>query len=360
MTIYFLIFLYPILAYFFLSKNVFYLDTVAYIFFALILIIVIGLRYEVGGDWEVYESINLLYRSVEGLPFFDLFQSKYLSQEFGYIFLNWIGFNLGYGITTTNTLVAIIFVLGLFKFANYTQNRWLALVISIPYMVTVVSMGYTRQSAALGLVMIGLVLLNKAKIGKFFFIILLATLFHKSALAVSILGFRNFAVKTKNHRNPLTTILFFLSFVAISSYVFMDYLQNKILLYILDPHTSSSGAFIRISISFVAAIFFIVYKKEWAQKFNDTKIWNLFSWLIVLSLFLFVFNLSVVVDRLAIYALPLQMIVFSRLPFFVENINLKFLLIILIIFFYFLTHYVWLELGSYSPFWVPYKNFLFS
>jgi len=354
MIFYFLIFLYPVIAYFFLSNQGRHVDNLAFTFFGFILIIFIGLRYEVGGDWEVYEHINTLYRGVEGLSFGDLFQFKYLTGDFGYILFNWIGFNFGYGVTTTNLLVAIVFVVTLFKFANYTQNRWLALIVSVPYMITVVSMGYTRQSAALGLVMVAYILINKNKLFYFFFTILIAGLFHTSALIIGLLG-----ILIRFDKNgSFFKKLFFVIVLSILAMYFSNYIDSRILHYISNPHTTSSGAMYRIFLSVVAVIIFFYFKKDFAQKFNDASFWNLFSWLIILSLF-FVFNLSVVVDRLAVYALPIQMIVFSRLPLLIEDINLRLFSVFSVILLYFLVHFLWLYFGIHTVYWLPYKNFLF-
>lgn len=57
---------------------------------------------------------------------------------------------------------------------------------STPYLIIVVAMGYTRQSAAIGLALIAFLCLEKKNLLGFIWWILLATLFHKTALILLV------------------------------------------------------------------------------------------------------------------------------------------------------------------------------
>ena len=54
----------------------------------------------------------------------------------------------------TNT-TAVPFTYGLFRICRQQPNPWLALVVATPFLIIVVGMGYTRQAAAMGFLMIG-------------------------------------------------------------------------------------------------------------------------------------------------------------------------------------------------------------
>jgi len=103
-----------------------------------LLVLMIGLRHEVGGDWGNYvEHIEM----VTNVPL-----QEALSQgDPAYSLLNWLAAEPGLGIYFTNTVCAALFAWGLLVFCRAQPRPWLALVVAVPYMVTVVAMGYTRQ-----------------------------------------------------------------------------------------------------------------------------------------------------------------------------------------------------------------------
>ncbi|WP_345967760.1 EpsG family protein, partial [Pseudothermotoga sp.] len=114
------------------------------------LLIFIGLRHEVGGDWFAYLR---WYQNVEsrGLSFS---LESFILSDWGYNFLNWLVSKLRLGIYGVNTACAFIFLLGLFSFLDYLgsdRDFYLGLLISYPYLIMVVANGYTRQSVAIGL-----------------------------------------------------------------------------------------------------------------------------------------------------------------------------------------------------------------
>ena len=75
--------------------------------------------------------------------------------------LNWFAGRNDLGIWFVNTVCGAIFSYGLIAFARSQPRPWLALVVAVPYLIIVVAMGYTRQAAAIGFAMLGLVQLSK-------------------------------------------------------------------------------------------------------------------------------------------------------------------------------------------------------
>lgn len=96
------------------------------------------------------------------------------------------------------TVCAAIFVIGLAKFALRQPNPWLVL-IAVPYLIIVVAMGYTRQAAAIGLVMWGLATFDRGRVRQFAVAVLAAVTFHFTAIAMLPLGI------TSVTRNNLVT-----------------------------------------------------------------------------------------------------------------------------------------------------------
>ena len=66
------------------------------------------------------------------------------------------------------------------------------------------------------------------------------------------------------------------------------------------------------------------------------------------------------VDRVALYFIPLQMFVFSRLPFVGGNTNSFNVILFGTVAYYALVQFVWLNFAANASYWLPYRNFLFQ
>ena len=143
---------------------------------------IIGLRFQVGGDWGIYLE-NL--QNLAGSSFFDAISSVALGDP-GYNLISWLSNTIGTGIYGVNFLCALIFSIGLLVFCDCQPRPWLALAVSTPYLIIVVAMGYTRQSAAIGLALIAFLYLEKKSLPGFIWWILLATMFHKTAIILIV------------------------------------------------------------------------------------------------------------------------------------------------------------------------------
>ena len=147
-----------------------------------LLIVFIGFRHEVGGDWGGY------LRHFSFIDFFS-FKEVILQSDPGYKLLNWWVEKLGFEIYTVNLVCGAIFTTGLVAFARRQPYPWLALAVAFPYLVLVLGMGYTRQGVALGFIFLSLNALEFHQFKRYLLYIALATLFHKTALIMIPLGF---------------------------------------------------------------------------------------------------------------------------------------------------------------------------
>ena len=118
------------------------------IFFSLF----IGLRNEVGCDWRQYRFIFDEIR--------DGFTLNWLDMEPGYFFLNSIFSGFEFGIFLVNTVCAVIFSYCLIKYCASLPRPWLGLCVAFPYFITVVAMGYTRQSVSISLFLLAVLILE--------------------------------------------------------------------------------------------------------------------------------------------------------------------------------------------------------
>ena len=147
MTIYWLMLLVPMLAGIspWVAKGA--LPKLKWFLYGALLILIIGLRHEVGGDWSNYIEN---YAGLESLSFSNALQQPMVVQDLGYGVVYWFSLNYLNGIYATNLVCAAIFVAGLLRVCKNMPLPWLALAVSIPYLVIVVATGYTRQAAANG------------------------------------------------------------------------------------------------------------------------------------------------------------------------------------------------------------------
>ena len=306
-------------------------------------VIMIGFRHEVGGDWYQYLEMLESYSDTSG--------ERAAFQDPLFILFNLLAIWSGTGIYLVNFLSAIFFSWGLVVFCRSQPRPWLALVVAVPYLVTVVAMGYTRQGVAIGIAMVGMVALGEGKIVRFMLWITFAALFHKSALVLVPLA----VLSNRQHR--ITTL--FWIFVA-SFTLFVLLLQEAMTFWVggyLGSEMNSSGAAIRIAMNSVPAVLFLIYRKRFQLTLIQLKFW---SWMsrsaLLFIVLLHVSPSSTAIDRLALYWIPLQLFVFSRLPDALGQRGRKNAgLVYAVVIYSLVIQFVWLMFADTSFAWLPYQ-----
>ena len=315
-----------------------------WILIILILTMIIGFRYEVGADWRNY--FQYLYGAYN-LTFSDLATKD----DPGFWALNVLSVRFDLGITGVNTLGALIFSTGLVLFCRNLPRPWLALACAMPYLVTVVAMGYTRQAIALGLVMVGFVMLSQSRFGAFVVWVLLGALFHKTAVVMIPL-----AALTISKNRFLNVAL-----VSVASYLGYNVLLadsgSGLVQSYTDEKMQSSGALIRLAMNALPAVLFLFYHRKFITTPSEKKLWTIIS-LISVSIFFAFFptNLSTALDRMALYFIPIQLIVFAYLPDVIGRPGeLNQNIVAGILLYYAAVMFVWLNFATHSYAWVPYQ-----
>jgi len=310
----------------------------------LLLVIIIGWRHEVGGDWNSY------LRNFEHTSY--LTYSEVLKGEDpGYYLINLFMSDNGYEIYAVNFISAIFFVIGLIKMVRRQFNPWLALAAAIPYLVIVVSMGYTRQGVAIGFVMWAIVALDEKKFIWFLVLIGLAASFHKSA--VLMVGIGMFGQGANKWLRILA-----IGFVGIGIYgAFLEEHQERLWENYVDAQMESQGAKIRAVMNFIPAVLFLMLRNEWKKYYTDYTFWRIIALGSVGALFLVGFA-STAVDRMALYMIPLQLVVFGRLPFLMRYKIHPQITTLLVLLYYMAVLFVWLNFATHAQYWLPYENYL--
>mgnify|MGYP006417331895 FL=1 len=320
--------------------------------FGIVLAILIGYRHEVGGDWFRY--VDTAYGIQKGVSF-DF--SSFDTGDYAYRLIHWISVNYLNGIYATNLICAVFFVAGLLRFSRAMSIPWMALFVSIQFLVIVVSMGYTRQAAAIGFLMWGLVDLINGKNIRFYVLVIIGSLFHFTSLIMLPIGLM-YNIKNNRIQFILLLLVIILSGMAIYA-LFLRQIDHMIYYYLTIKFHHSDGAVVRVFMNFFAAVVFFIFYKKYKKNFNDRKLWLIFSVVSIILLPL-AFSYSTFVDRIAIYFLPIQLVVFSRIPILIESSYNRTLFIFGVIFIYVSALFVWLNFGNFSSFWLPYQNVLLN
>jgi hypothetical protein len=304
--------------------------------------LVVGLRYEVGADWINYFTYLDL---VDGMDLVDVLRLP----DPGYQLLNWINVRLDWGLVGVNFMAALLFSVGLITFCRQMPRPWLALAIAVPYLVIVVGMGYTRQATALGLAMIGLVALEKRSTGWFLFWVLAGATFHKTAvllLPIAALAYT---------RRRLFTFLWVAVVTLVGYFLFLQEAVDELRYTYLDAEFQSEGAMVRLLMNSLPAAALLLWWKRF-HAFGVTPIWR---WFAILSLFLqaalVVSPSSTAVDRVALYMLPLQIVVFGYLPDVFGRRKDTRPAMALILAYYGFVQFVWLTFAGNAESWLPYR-----
>ena len=309
-----------------------------------VLVLMIGLRHQVGGDWTGYAE----YITEAG------YQS--LAQAVGtgdpaYSLLNWLAARMDLGPYFVNTVCAAVFAWGLVVFCRAQPRPWLALVVAIPYLVTVVAMGYTRQGTAIGLAVLGLAALSDRKILRFVVFVALAAAFHKSAVILMPL-----AVLAGTRQKLWTAFWVGLSSVLFYGLLLQDSVDELTVNYI-EAQYESSGAAIRVAMNAVPAVLFLWFRQRFVMPQVERSFWTWMSLgaLAVVGL-LVASPSSTAVDRVALYWIPLQLFVLSRLPNAVGPRNGQNAFWVWAVVAYSgVVLFVWLVFATYAFAWLPYQ-----
>ena len=308
---------------------------------AVMMALMIGLRFEVGGDWPTY-GMTFRFASYASL-------GEMIGRgDPAYQALNWGVAQLGSEIWVVNLICATVFTWGLLKFAKAQADPWLAMLVAIPYLVVVVAMGYTRQAVAIGIVMAGLAAFQRRPSTlKFAIYIAAAALFHKTAVVVLPV------VMLASARNRLLNVLAGAVAFALLYDVLLATSVDRFVRVYVDAAYASQGAAVRVAMSLVPAALFLMFHRRLGFSVQEAKIWRLFSFVSFgFLVLLMVLASSTAFDRLALYTLPLQLAVLARVP---GGLLAPRLGTMAVIGYSAAVLFVWLNYAVHSEYWLPYQ-----
>ena len=349
----------------FLIKNKYFYSLIALFF-----ILFVGLRDEIGCDWNKYKGMFEWFNSFSIFEIIErnLFEPQKF-QELGHIFLTRISRN----IYILNLIYSIIFVIPLFYVCSLLKRKYFALLLSYPYYVIVVGMGPGRQAACISLFMLSIILVSNKKYFTHFFLSIFALFIHQSSILFNTLILSSSLKKIKNIKisKKNITILFVIAsvisfsiptltsklFYLINSYKKFDQLPNSNFGNLLVSPAKS--AILIWFINFLPSLIYLINKKKFELSSNLKSILNTFSILEILLLPIVLLN-SVIGYRLLLYFFPTSIFITSLIPDLnLVNIKKTYIINFLVVV-AFLNLIIWLNFAYHSSCWIPYKNILFN
>ena len=331
------------------DKNV---NNILWIIFGVLGVLLIGLRYQVGGDWPAY------------LVYFELANSYDLGKALmvgsgnasAYMLLNVIVAKMGLNIYAVNLFCGAIVMVGLIKYCLKQPLPWIALAVAIPYFVCCVGMGYTRQAVAAGFLFWGLSILRVGNEPKFFGLILLGSLFHLSLLVTMPLLM---LVRKKFYWWYIP--LFGLFIVGLYSlFNSLDLLRYYALIYEYTVSRHSVGGEIRVYMTVLPVLLSLFFWQRIKRISPDD--YEIIKWMAIISI-VCIPALSIsttLVDRFALYLIPLQVALWPRLIAVQRTTLNRSVWASMTIFYYGLVLFVWFNFAVTRHEWVPYRMWPFT
>jgi hypothetical protein len=309
-----------------------------------VIAILVGYRFNVGGDWfNYFQYLDL----VEGQSFFDVLA---LSDP-GFMLVNWISVQLGWGVVGVNLLTAPLFAVALTKFCRHLPRPWLALAIAVPYLLIVVAMGYSRQAVALSCAMLGLTALSRRQLVPFVIWVILGATFHKTAVLL-------LPIAALVHSRNRWWGIAWVAAVTAGAYglLLSDSAEDLYENYVVAQY-QSEGALIRLLMNAVPAALLLWKEKSFGLEKTEASLWRWFArFSILLLVLLFATGASTALDRLGLYMLPLQLVVFARVPdVFGRGVRNTQAWAGAVILYYSAVLLTWLNFADHAGYWLPYR-----
>lgn len=322
------------------------LRLIVFVVATVLTVLMIGLRFEVGGDWGAYIRI---YESIYFLPL----MSALSITDPGYAVVNWFAAQTNLGMGFINTVCAALLMGGFARLAWKQPNPGLAVLVAVPYLIIVVAMGYTRQAAAIGIICLAIADASERHLIRLTILIAIAALFHKTAILILPIAL------VPIFRRSALFGAFGIAFFLVLFVLLLRDTSDQLITNYVQGNYDSQGALIRVSMNVLAGVLFLVMRRRIEIPAFQKSFWTVSAILSILSMAaLMISSASSGVDRLSLYLIPLQAIVYSRLPYMLSRDG-KALpsVLIAVVGYSFLVQFVWLNYAENANYWIPYAIF---
>ena len=210
-------------------------------------------------------------------------------------------------------------------------------------------MGYTRQAAALGFLFLGLVALGEGRLRLFIFWALVAATFHKSAVLMLPM-----AALAATERRLWTLVWVGVMALGGAYFFLLDHVDQLWDNYVVSENYESQGGLIRVLMNAVPGLLFLVLRRRLHLSDAERKLWGWMAYFALLCVPLVMLS-STATDRVALYLIPLQLFVFSRLHLTTLEPLARAAIVFGVISYYATVQFVWLVFAGHTSAWLPYQ-----
>lgn len=306
-------------------------------------------RYKVGCDWYGYHFQYI------GAANFDWSTLTTIQEPIWWAILAWIN-DVGLPYPVVNIVSSAVFFFGIHFFARRQPDPLGFLVLLFPILIINMPMSGIRQGAAIGLICIAFTAFIDRRPLRFAIWVVLATGFHSSAAVFLLL----LPVATGRYTRVR---LFLAAILALPGAFFLaaseaaDVASSRY----IDTDIDAAGAAFRVGILGLSALYFFLFvRRKWLLAWpKDYSLVSIGAIGMALA-FLLVPLSTVIADRFGYYLIPIQAMLFARLPFlpFRKNAGLHYALSYLGLL---LVFAVWSQLsGHFQKCYNPYQTWIFG
>ncbi len=279
------------------------LRTAFYFILLLGLFLFSGFRFEVGCDWDGYLG-NWLVQ-------FDTYLQAWSRSEPAHWTLIHFLHQFGLPYQYLNVVTSGIFFAGLHVLARRQPNPLTFLVLAFPILIINMPMSGIRQGAAIGLLCFAFNAFRDRRLILYTSWVLAGSLFHSSSLL--FLGLAPFVWGRLTKKNMvLASLLAAPGLFALTQTEAADIATSRY----IDSEIDAAGAAFRLGILTLSGLLFHwKIAPAWRREFpQDYKLAAIGAWMMI-GFFALVFISTVIGDRFGYYLIPIQIMIFSRIPY---------------------------------------------
>ena len=272
--------------------------TAGYVVIFVALVGFLGLRHQIGCDWNNY---LLMFRRAQS---YDFPQVLAVSDP-GHMLIGWAVARLGFGFGIFNAVLALIFAAGLVAFVRRQQSPALALLVATPVLVAIVGLGVPRQAVAVSLLMLAASAFVSGRRRLPAALIAASILFHWTALILLPLT----ALMLVKRRVGPHWLIGLAAAAALLLFAASLFVPTLAMMRLLEP--AQGGIYRAVPGILALAAYFLLVRRRLPEE--ELRIHD---YLAAVTLFAaaMIWLSPTITDRLGFYGIPFQMMVFSRLP----------------------------------------------
>lgn len=279
-------------------RNIFYWGGIVYLF------LFVAFRLDVGCDWSGY--LRNYY-----FPIVTTYGETLSTLEPAHWSIILLLRDLGAPYQYLNAVMAGVFFFGLHVLARRQPDPLAFLVLCFPILIINMPMSGIRQGAAIGLLCLAYAAFIDRKLIAYLAWTMVGSTFHASAAAFLVLA--PFAVGRFDRRNIAFATLLAMPGIYVLLQTDAAALAEE---RYVESDLIAAGAAYRLGLLTVSGLFFVcVLSRPWREKFpDDYKLATIGSWMMIVFFSLF-FVSTVIGDRFGYYLIPLQAMIFARIPY---------------------------------------------